>query len=107
MRRERIKYFDPKRIKMTPVQSDQYQFARPSDRRDRDSAKPRIAPVRLGRIAQYARDPCGSKIEDQDPIGIVVEDAIEPPAQIIGTPVRAAAAQFGDTGLEFGGTDRR
>ena len=66
-----------------------------------------MPPLRMGSIAEHARDPRRNEVECQKPIRIVAEDPVEPLTQIVGAQARASSAQLGDSALNLCGADRR
>ena len=88
LRSERV---NTERVEMAEVQGEDDEFPRHRDRGDRDIRETWMPAGGLRGIAQRTRDPCRGKIEREKAVRIVVEDAIEPSAQIPGAlaePVR-------------------
>jgi hypothetical protein len=92
---------------MAKVQGQDHKSARLRNRGNSDIGEARMATVGLSCVAERAGNPRRGKVKGQKAISIVVEDPIEPSAQIIGSPARAGSAQFGDARLDLGSTDRR
>ena len=92
---------------MAQVQGQDHKSARLRDRGNSDIGEAGMPSLGLSCVAERAGNPRRGNVKGQKAIPIIVEDAIELSAQIIGSPARAGSAQFGDARLDFGSTDRR